>query len=439
MNFLISSSLILFINFAYIHLLLTRKRSIKYTLIMFLINYIIVIMGCILSYVFLRYIVDLKNIIYFKYIIYIIACSFIIYISLVFEESISKKIFTMLTIWLFSNVILIICSHIIGLFDFKNINLYEFPFSLLRIFIQLAFIPIIYFYFRRAYKEMLTLVNNRVINVISFYCIITYIFLISQYDLYSFNTMSSHELFKSLLFVILIILSYIIIFIAIGSANKSMELEYKFKIMDTQIELQKQNYINLNKSLKDYYEFKHEMRHHLLAIKLMLDAKNYIAVSEYFDKLNKNEICQNVGVLCRNYTIDSILKHYTSIAMQYSIDFKVNVNMPQDINMDNIDLSIVIGNCVENAIEACNNIVDKSRKFINLKAEIIGSQLVIKITNSFNGQIKKEGSIIKTSKNGEGHGIGLSNVRKIAEKYNGYFNVKYNDNKFEVCIAMNFN
>lgn len=401
---------------------------------MFLTNYLIVLLVCLLSYVFFR-----NNIVYYKYTVYIAAFSFVIYIYLVFEESISKKLFTMLTVWLFSNVILIVCSYVIGLFHFNNVNLYKLPFSLLRIFIQLVFIPIIYFYFRQTYKEILLLVNNKVINIISFYCIIIYAFLINQYEMYSFTPMSLYELFNSLLFVIIIILSYIIIFIAIRSANKNTELEYKFKVIDTYLELQKQSYINLNKSLNDYYAFKHDIRYHLLAIKLMLDAKNYTAASEYFEKLNENEICQSVSMICKNFTIDSIMKHYISIAAKYEIDFKVNVNIPRDINIENIDLSIVIGNCIENAIEACSNIIDERKKFINIKAGIIASQLVIKIKNSFNGQIKKEGGVIKTSKNGEGHGIGISNVRKIVEKYKGYFNIKYNDSEFEVCIVMNFN
>lgn len=432
MNFIISSSAILFINFIYIHLLLTRKRSIKYASSAFIISYVIVVLACVLDYIFLR------GTFYYKYILYILASAFIVYISLVFEESISKKIFTMFTIWLFSNITLVICSCVMNFFSVKDINLYEFPFVLLRAFIELAFIPIVNLYFRHSYKKMLELVSNKVINIISFYCIIMYLFLINQYQLYSFNSMNFHELFKSLLFIFIIILSYIIIFIAVSSTNENMELEYKFKVIDTQIELQKQNYKALSKSLENYYTFKHDMRHHIMAIKSMLDAQNYVAASEYFEKFNKNEIYKGADILCKNFTIDSILKYYMGIAINSNIDFKVNANIPDDINIDNLDLSVVMGNCIENAIEACNNIGDGRKKYINVKAEVKELQLIFKIRNSFNGKIKKEGNIIKTSKSGEGHGVGISSVRNITEKYNGYFNIKYNDIEFEVNIIMNF-
>lgn len=432
MKFIITAGSILFINIAYVHVLLTRKRTIKYTLTALSINILVSLIGSLLFYMFL------KNTVVFDYITSILGFTFIVYIHMVFKESLSEKIFTMFTIWLFSNVLLVICSYIIYLFSIKDFNLYKSFSILLRDFIQIAFLFIIHLYFKKLYREMLKLVSNKVINIISIYSIIIFLFLIKNYDITIYKTFNNYEILNSLLFIIIIILSYVIIFIAISSVNRNIELEYKFKIIDTQIELQKQNYKTLNKSLEDYYAFRHDIRHTLLAIKLMLDAENYTDAADYFNRLNEDEIYKNVDVLCKNFTIDSILKHYMSISYKYSIDFRVNANIPQDIHIDNLDLSVVIGNCVENSIEACNNILDNSRKFINLKAEIVGSQLVIKIINSFNGQVKKEDGIIITSKNGDGHGIGLSNVRKISQKYSGYFNIKYNDNEFEVGIVMNF-
>lgn len=430
MDIIIPLSLIIFINIAYAEMLLTRKRTISYTLAIFIVNYLIIISGYIIFSVFL------KNSIFYKYIAVILGLTLIIYIYLIFKEKLSKKIFTMFTIWVFSHILLIICSYIINIFCIEDFNLHKFYSTLLRIIIQLIFLPIIYLYFREPYKKMLKLVSNKVINIISVYSIAIFLFLNHYYEFYN-RRIDLDVLFGSMLNVIIIILSYIIIFIAIWSINKNMELEYKFKIIDTQVELQKQNYMTLNKNLEKFYTFKHDLRHHILAMKTMMDAENYIAASEYINKFVKDEISQNVSTLCKNFTVDSILRYYMSMAIKSNIDFKADLNIPENINIDNLDLSIVIGNCVENSIEACNNIMDENGKYINIKAEIIGLQLVIKIKNSFNGKIIKESNVIKTSKIGEGHGIGLSNVRNISQKYNGYFKVKYEDNEFEVCIIMN--
>jgi len=433
MQALIPSSLILFINIGYIHMLLTRKRSIKYASFVFIVNYLFFIFGVLFCYIFL------KNTIFYQYLLYSLSFSFIIYISLVFEESMSKKIFTLFTIWVFSSAILIICFHIISLFHIKDFNLYRAYLGALRAFIELALMPVMYLYYRPPYKEMLKVVSNKVINIIAVYASLIFLFLINYYEFLSYKLMDFNEIFNSLLFISIIILSYAIIFIAIWNVNKNLELEYKIKIIDTQIQLQKQNYKNLNKSLENYYAFKHDVRHQLLTMKLMMDTKNYIAASTYMNEVTENETNKNVIILCKNFTADTILKHYMDCAALHNIDFDVNVDIPQDINIDNLDLSVVIGNCVENAIEACDNIMDESKKYINIKTQIKGSNLVIKIKNSFNGLVIKKDNIIKTSKSGEGHGIGLSNVRNISEKYNGFFDVKYTDSEFEVSIIMNYN
>jgi two-component system, LytTR family, sensor histidine kinase AgrC len=429
----IVTSFILFIDFAYFHLLLTRKRSIRGSTLIYIINYLIIIFGYYILSAFF------EDSIFYRYSSTFLGVTVIIAIYLVFEESFSKKIFTMFTIWVFSHIILIISSYIISVFNIEDYNLYISYLILLRIFIQSAFLPIIYLYLRSPYKKMLKSISNNVINIISFYSITIFLFLSNYYKFYNEIRIELYSEFNSFLNVMIIILSYIVIFIAIWSINKNMELEYKFKIIDTQVELQKQNYKNLNKSIENYYALKHEIRHHVLAVKSMIDAKNYIAASEYIGKFTENEISENVDILCKNFTVDSILKYYMSITIKNDIEFKVNLNIPEDINIDKLDLSIVIGNCVKNAIEACDNIMDNRKKYIDIKAEIKGFQLIIKIKNSFNGQVIKDGKVIKTSKNGEGHGIGLSNIRNVTEKYNGYLNIKHDDKEFEVDIIMNYN
>lgn len=432
MNVIIDYTFTILIDITFGHLLLTRKRNLKDTAFLFIINYILFLLGC---SIYKNFLISSKLALYVPTILGFI---FAIYFILAFKESLPKKIFTMFTIRLFSIIILGISSNVISLFSIKDFNMYKSLTIILRNFIQLMFIPIVYLKFKGPYNKMLRFVSNKFANIITFYSIIIYLFLNNYYK-YDAYTSRSNEILNNLFFIFIIILSYIIIFMAIYYVSRSIELEYKFKIIGTQIELQKQNYKTLNKSLESYYAFKHDIRHHLLAIKSLMDTKNYKAASEYLEKFNEAAIGQNIDILCKNITVDSILKYYMNTAVENNIDFKVNANIPQDINIDNLELSVVIGNCVENALEACNNITYEGKKYINIKAKIKGSQLVIKIINSFNGQVIKENNIIKTSKSGEEHGIGLSNVRNIVQKYKGYFNVKHDHNEFEVYIIMNLN
>lgn len=431
MNVIIGYSFTIFIDIAFAHLLLTRKRNVKYTSFLFIINFVIFLFG----YVIYKFFIEGTK--FSQYMPTILGFIFAIYFILAFKESISKKIFTMFSIRLFSTIILALSGYIMSLFFIEDINIYKYFSIVLRNFIQLMFVPIIYLFFKDRYKKMLEIINNKFTNIITFYSIIIFLFLGNYFEFDPYNSIQSNEFSSNLLLLFIIVLSYIIIFMAISYVNRNIELEYKFKIVGTELELQKQNYKTLNKSIQSYYAFKHDIRHHILAMKSMIDAKNYIAASEYFEEFNENEINENIDVLCKNFTVDSILKYYMSMGINNNIDFKVTANIPEDINIDNLELSVVMGNCVENAIEACNNIFDNSKKYINIKAEIKGFQLVVKIVNSFNGYILEENKVIKTSKSGQGHGIGLSNVRSIVEKYNGFFNVKHNNNEFEVNIVMN--
>jgi two-component system, LytTR family, sensor histidine kinase AgrC len=415
------------------NLLLTRKRNIKYTSLLFIINYLIFIFAYYISYTFL------KDTNFYQYIPTILGFTFAIFIIIAYKESISIKIFTMFTIRLFSVIILIISSYIMSLFDIKDFNNYKSFSILLRNFIQLLLIPMVYLYFKKRYKETLKFVSNKVIDIITFYSIVIFLFLDNYYQFNVYKNSHSNDIISSLLFIFIIILSYVIIFIAISSINRNIKLEYKLKVIDTGVELQKRNYETLNKSLENYYVFKHDIRHKFLVIKSMMDAGNFTAASEYLNRFNENEINQNIDVLCKNFMVDSILKYYKSIALDNNIEFKVSSNIPEDIKMDNVDLAVVIGNCAENAIEACSKVTEEGSGCIELKTEIIGYQLVIKIKNNFNGQVNKEGNTIKTSKHGQGHGIGLSSVRNITEKYNGYLDIKYDDHEFQVCAVMNIN
>ncbi len=143
--------------------------------------------------------------------------------------------------------------------------------------------------------------------------------------------------------------------------------------------------------------------------------------------------------MCQNFIADSILKYYFSIAINKGIDFKANLNIPEDIGINPLDLCVVLGNCLENAIEACDKLGGDNKKYISSTSKIINSHLALKIINSFNGNIIKNGETVQSTKNEAFHGIGITSIKETVNKYKGNLDIKYNDHEFQVDIVMNVN
>ena len=116
----------------------------------------------------------------------------------------------------------------------------------------------------------------------------------------------------------------------------------------------------------------------------MIEEKNYDKALEYIKQFDQHQINKNIPTLCDNFAADSIIKYYMSIALKNDIEFKTNLAITEEININDLDLCVVLGNCLENAIDACNRISDNRKKYIYFQSKILGSHIVFKITNSFN-------------------------------------------------------
>lgn len=420
------------LNILTTHALLSNRKSITYCIVAFILNTIFVLSIIIPS---MKYI---SNTVILRYIVFSAAFLYVIYVHLVFKESIQKKVFTMLSICILSTVSLFVAvitiRPFIGIINEKYLEdiIYNF-----RFFLQLVALVAIYYKMKNPYKKILELVPDKTINFMSLYPLTAYLVLINNYpktfpDFKYFN--ATHEI---LAFIALIVLGYFLVFEGVSSASRMISFQYNYKIIENQVELQRQNYKRLNYSLEQLYALKHDVRYHFSAIKSMLNEKEYGQALKYIEQFNQNELSSSIPVLCQNFTADSVLKYYISIAINKDIDFKTNLNIPEDININPLDLCVVLGNCLENAIEACDKLGDGNKKYISFSSQIVNTHIVLKIINSFNGVIIKNGETMQSTKNEPSHGIGLSSIRETVNKYKGSLDIRYNNHEFQVDIIMN--
>lgn len=413
------------------HTLLTRKRSFFYCVVAFILNTLFVLYAVFLTTEHIR------NPLISKYTLIFIAFMYIIYNYFVFDESFSKKIFTMFSVWILSLIITFIAFSITQLFapsiDQKYLPHLAYMFRFLfHIFVILSS----KFRLSKPYKKSLTVVSNKIISFMSLYLIVAFLLLIHKTSITYADSKDLSFFYETFLSVLSIVTGYVIVFAGISSSGKTIMLQLHYKIVKNQAELQLQNYKTLNESLNQLYTHKHDVRHHISAIETLVQQQRYPEALEYINHFNQNDLSKTLPTLCENFVADSIIKYYMSLAIRKSIDLDTNLIIPEAIGIDSLDLCVVLGNCLENAIEASEKLNPETKKTIHFMSKLVGTHIVFYISNNFSGEIDKIGNTIKSSKDGRSHGIGLSSVFETVHKYNGNVDIKHIDHLFEITIIM---
>jgi sensor histidine kinase regulating citrate/malate metabolism len=233
-----------------------------------------------------------------------------------------------------------------------------------------------------------------------------------------------------------LVLSTVIISIAYYLIAISIDRTKRHQILEKQLALQRDHYRNLSDSITTAKATRHDLRHHLVTIAEILGKKEASAAQEYLNKLCNHYDDSHIPTVCRNQSADALICHYLKLARQQGIDVDVNLHIPDNLGIDDLDLCVIIGNCLENALEACNKITDTEQCFIDIKASITKGYLVIKIANAFNGIVQPQDDGFVSSKKSAGGGIGLSSVKTLAAKYHGQCFISFDQNVFKVSISL---
>ena len=110
--------------------------------------------------------------------------------------------------------------------------------------------------------------------------------------------------------------------------------------------------------------------------------------------------------------------------------------IPKELPVSDSDLCIVLGNALENAMEACAKLGTASARSVSAEVNTIGGQLLIKITNTYNGTVSRAGERYLSTKVQPYHGMGLQNIKKIVDGYGGYIKTQHDEATFVLMVAL---
>jgi len=218
-----------------------------------------------------------------------------------------------------------------------------------------------------------------------------------------------------IIFTLISFLTYFLLVRLLGSVITNIQLEANISVMDNRLKSQGEHYQLLQSHIIETKRARHDLRHHLAVIKTLSTSGNNEKLVEYIEQF-KNSLPDVEMSFCENFAVNSLLFYYAGNAKNEGISLDINLELPEDIDINDTDLCIVFGNLIENAIEACQKLDDG--KHIKVKSKITKKLLAITVDNSFDGFINnRNGVFVSTKPNGEG--IGLSSVKAVAEKYGG--------------------
>ena len=209
-------------------------------------------------------------------------------------------------------------------------------------------------------------------------------------------------------------------------------------MVEQMLAMQNNYYSALDSQQKEIQSIFHDLKNHMRYIKTMLDSQQYDEASQYINRVYNDTVQLQSSCQSGNRVFDSILNQKLSVASRNEIPVKLSLIIPPILTIDDVDICILLGNLMDNAIEACNRIEeDGPKKFIDVKASIKKEYLYVNISNAYNGQVKIENHVYQTVKTGVRYsGIGLSNVQRVVEKYNGKVSITHEDNVFTVSCLL---
>ncbi len=228
--------------------------------------------------------------------------------------------------------------------------------------------------------------------------------------------------------------------IMVHRLSKQYETEKELaELKEKQAELLERDYNVLNKAYSENAKTFHDMHNHIGAVRSLLTAEKYDKAIEYLDDLQKPVSGMTTAVWTGDETVDYLINSRISAAANEGITFDTQIEFPKSTNIGGADLCAVLGNLLDNAFDAVRKDSSSENRSIKLTIRRINCMLVIKVANTFSGELRASDGKLRTTKTEKGlHGWGIDSARTAAEKYSGTVQTTAENGVFTAVATMSF-
>lgn len=231
----------------------------------------------------------------------------------------------------------------------------------------------------------------------------------------------------------ILLINLLIFYLYDALAGAYVKLE-KGAIFERQLAIYSNQLNVMMQSEEKMTALRHDMKHHLNELSIIAARNQDREVINYIQDMYTYFGNPHEYIKSGNNEVDSLMNYMLNKAKNVLEKVEYEVNVPKELEIRLFDLTIVIGNLLENAIDAAK---DSKEKWMEVSVNFEQGMLFIRIRNSYGNAVQKQGEIyITTKKKTQEHGIGLQNVRKVVDNYKGEMQISDQNNIFDVKIIL---
>lgn len=244
--------------------------------------------------------------------------------------------------------------------------------------------------------------------------------------------------FQVIVLISSIVLSFanIAVFYIVDKLNELIETKEKLLFAELHINNQVLHYQELNKHQNELKIFRHDIKNRLLSLMaLVKDGKSDKALQIMENNLNWLEEMNSNVINSSNPVVDAILQAKLHVAKDKNISLQISTKLAEKITIDELELGIVLGNALDNAIEAVEKNIGKDKKYISLTLMSTDNRISISVSNPVEENVNTE-KLITSKTDKEKHGYGIKSIKTIAQKHDGIVSFSCDNMIFNISINM---
>lgn len=266
-------------------------------------------------------------------------------------------------------------------------------------------------------------------------------FAMFSYFNYAILERSNFELWVLIVFLLIAMSLISVNMVALGvviDAIRSEEYKSQLETADQLLELQKTQYRLITESIENAKRARHDLKHQLAVIEGLINEESSGELKSCVSEFKKSMPPEIDCKLSDSYAANCIAGEYMQRAARENVDFAATLFIGEQSTLTDLEIAIMLGNCLENAFEAVSKLPPEKRR-ISANSTRNGNILTFVVSNTYDGTAKTNvfGAFLSRKREYKEIGIGLDSIQRIAEKHGGVMKIEQDKERFVVSVMLN--